>query len=265
VLDRLSASRLKTLAVVLASAICAACGSTSVTELSAPTATSRCIAALAVPSTVPATGARLSAAVTSARECEWTLRSDAAWLTVSPASGTGESPVTLTAAENAQAAPRSAVVTLNDQRIQVTQEPAPCQFNLSQSAVGVDAAGGTFSNRLDGREGCPWTASSSAPWLQALRGSGSGSAEVEFRVEANGGEQRSARGNIAGLDFTVTQERYTPPPPPAPEPPAPAPTTPPSIVPAPPVIPVPPPPPVPGRNDDDDDDDKPGKGKGDGK
>ncbi|BCS34400.1 hypothetical protein TBR22_A36300 [Luteitalea sp. TBR-22] len=52
---------------------------------------------------------------------EWTANSDAAWLTVSPASGTGSGTLTLTAAPTTAGFPRTATVTVAGRMVSVTQ------------------------------------------------------------------------------------------------------------------------------------------------
>jgi hypothetical protein len=268
----------------------AACGSSSVTELSGPTAL-RCVASAAVPTApVPFGGAGLPVTISSARECDWSISSETSWLTASPASGTGEGRVTLTVAPNPQAAARTAAFLVNDQRFTLAQEASPCRFELTSGQARVGATGGTTEVGLKTLDGCAWSAAATDSWLRVPRASGSGSASIEVIVDGNSGDERRARVLVGGETFTIVQDRHVVPDPatPASPEPAPVPTPTPAVPgplpPVPPLPPLPPLPPVPplvplpplptpqpggeDDNNDDDDDDKKDKGdkdKGGGK
>jgi Putative binding domain, N-terminal len=256
----------------------AACGGgTAVTEISAPTGV-RCQTNLTgPPSALPAAGGSVTAVVAAARECTWSVSSEASWIRVAPASGQGELEVTLTAAANQQPSARSGTIVVNDRRLTVTQEASPCRFTLERADTRIDAGGGRFAVNVSAEDSCTWTAATTERWIRVVNPSRKGSGEVEFEAQANTGDQRTARITVAFQTFTVTQERYTPPPPSAPNPPsppapapapAPAPPTVPPPAPAPPPaprpgpVPTPPPPnttpprPPAGDDDDDDDDDR---------
>ena len=73
---------------------------------------------------VPAGGGTQTVGIATARsDGAWTASSDQAWLTVSPANGTGSGSVTLTALALTSVATRRASVTLGGQTIAVTQSP----------------------------------------------------------------------------------------------------------------------------------------------
>jgi hypothetical protein len=194
------------LAVVSVAALTAACGSSSVAELSGPTAL-RCVATAAVP-TAPVAfgGATFPVTITSARECDWSISSESSWLTASPLAGTGEGRVTLTVAPNAQASTRAAIFLVNDQRFTLAQEASPCRFELATTQSRVGANGGTTELGLKTLDGCPWSATATAPWLRVGRASGSGSASIELVVDRNGEGERSARVLVGGETFTVVQD-----------------------------------------------------------
>ena len=57
-------------------------------------------------------------------------------------------------------------------------------------------------------EGCAWTASSNADWMQIVRGAtGSGEGEVWILIEENRSEERTSTLTVAGQTVTVTQRR----------------------------------------------------------
>jgi hypothetical protein len=87
----------------------------------------------------------------------------------------------------------------------VTQSQG-CSYDISPASQSFQAAGGSGTVNLMTTAGCPWTASSSAPWVVVTSGaSGSGGGSVGYSVAPNAGASRSATLTIAGLAFTVTQ------------------------------------------------------------
>jgi hypothetical protein len=100
-------------------------GSTTLTELSGPTA-SRCEANAAASSrTIAAAGGRLTLTVTTGRECGWSVASDVTWLQLSPTSGQGDAAVDVRVASNANRNSRSGTISLGSTRVVVTQDAAP--------------------------------------------------------------------------------------------------------------------------------------------
>jgi hypothetical protein len=273
------------LAILFLAAIASGCGDTRVAEVAVAPTGVRCQTTLSTPPTpLPADGASVKAVVTAARECSWSVSSEASWIQVAPSSGEGESEVTLTAAANDRASSRSGVVLVNDQRVTIAQEAAPCRFALERSQTRIGAGGGRVSVAVIAPGDCAWTASSSDSWARVPNASRTGPGEAQIEVQAHTGDQRTAKLTIAGEVFTLTQERFTQPSPgpapptapsPAPAPPAPAPAPiPPPAPPRPTPTPTPPPAPVPdpkgpttppqppGDRDDDDDDDDDGDDRG---
>jgi hypothetical protein len=119
-----------------------------------------------VPGSLAASGVRVSVTVSTTRECAWDAATDVAWLQVTPRSGQGEASLTLTAAENTAAAARSGSVVVNDTRVTVTQQAAPCRFSLSQSSVQVPSQGGSLTVQVSATSGCGWSASSATAWIR---------------------------------------------------------------------------------------------------
>ena len=239
----------RALAVFVAVAFAAGCSDTSVSQVNAPTALRCQTALMRLPESFPASGSRLSATVTTTRECQWTVKSEAAWVQVVPNSGQGETALMITVAENPVATRRSSAIIVNDSRITVAQEAAPCRYDLSSSSARVSAAGGDVAVSVGAVAGCGWTAASEASWVRIVQGRGTGDGRAEFDVEVNSGGGRTASVSIAGLVFRIEQAAApttpTPPPPtptpaPAPTPPAPTPTPPPAPTPTPPPAPSPP-------------------------
>jgi hypothetical protein len=193
------------LVILLAGGLAAACGSSSVTNVTAPDG-SRCAASVtADPVTVVPDGGTVTVAIAAERECTWSARSDASWLLLRQTSGQGEATVSATVARNEQPVSRSAALTVNDQRLTITQQPRPCDLSLQGFAGTVPFAGGTGTVRVTTIAGCAWTATSSAPWLLVQTPTGSGTADVRFNALANDGPAREAGITIAGQTTVITQ------------------------------------------------------------
>jgi hypothetical protein len=155
-------------------------------------------------------------AVSAASGCAWTAATDAGWITfTTPVSGNGGGTVGVGIAPNLGSGPRVGTIVLADQRITVAQASvagtAPCAYTLSLSGdVAIAAPGGSGVVAVSTTAGCPWTASSSVPWVTVTSAaSGSGSGAVAFSVATNPGSARVGTVTIAGQTFTVTQASAT--------------------------------------------------------
>ena len=235
---RLTFAAATAFAAALAAGACG--GSTAVTEISGPDV-ARCQTSVSpTPGTLPAGGTRLTLTVVSARECSWNVASEASWAQVTPASGQGEASVTLTVAENTEARQRSGALVVNDNRLSLTQEAAPCRFTVSPATLRLSHVGGRTTVNVTATPGCTWRASSNQAWAHVLTDSGSTSGAVSIEVSSNSGPARSAIVTIADRPVTVEQEgaNAAPQPPgPGPTPPAPGPSPPPTPNPDPPACP----------------------------
>ena len=225
-----------------------ACSSAE-TSLTSPTTTAnRCeVHASTNISTFTANGGNGTVAVDTARDCTWTVGTDASWVTITGArSGQGEASIGYAVASNSAAAPRTGGITVGSDRIQVTQAAAPCRFSLSRSGDTIGFGGGRLTVDVATLAGCSWNASSSSGWVTIASGqSGNASGTVALSVAANSGSSRVAVVNVAGETYTVRQDA-APAPAPAPQPPSPGPTPGPSPSPSPGPAPSPtPPPPAP--------------------
>jgi hypothetical protein len=197
---------------------------------------------------VPATGTKVQATVSAARECSWTATSEAGWLAFSPEAGQGEAQVTVAVAANDTPVARSGAITVNGARVTVNQEAAACRFDLDRSSAQIAAEGGRVQIAIRTMAGCAWKVSSPVPWVSSATGTGSGNRTVELSVEPNPGGARSATVDVAGRRFRVDQSGASTPgaPPPTPDPsPTPGPSPAPTPGPAPAPAPDPPPSPAP--------------------
>ena len=183
----------------------AACGSTTVSELSAPT-NQRCASSVTgLPGAVNAGGGEFSATVATARECAWTVESDAPWVQITPHTGQGETAVAVTIAENAIGVTRAASISVNGTRTAVQQEAAPCRVASNVESVDVPAAGGTVTVGVTGTSGCTWQASTTATWLRGTRTSGTGNGSAEFVASPNPDAERTATVRVGDSSVAINQ------------------------------------------------------------
>jgi hypothetical protein len=149
-------------------------------------------------------GGSQAVTVASGAGCPWTASSNADWITVAPATGTGAGTVTLNVAPTSGPS-RTGTATIAGSAVTVTQS-AGCTFEVSPLSHNVDASGGTRTVNVNGGAGCAWTASSAQPWIAITSGtSGSGSGTVTFSVAAATGPSRSGTLIVAGQTVAVTQ------------------------------------------------------------
>jgi hypothetical protein len=163
---------------------------------------------------VPATGGTDVIGVTAPANCPWTAQSNDPWILVTGgASGSGNGNVTLTIAPNL-GAQRHGTVTIAGNTYYVTQQAVvavpSCSYALDSTGDAVGFLGDTLEIGVTAGSGCSWTASSQAPWITVLSGSGVGNGEARLGVLANSGGARSGTATIAGRTFTVTQQAVIP-------------------------------------------------------
>lgn len=155
---------------------------------------------------MPAAGVSLTARLAATRDCTWTVRASEPWLAVEPTSGQGDAILTLIVAENPTGRTRTATVSVNEQAFAVTQEAAPCSFQVMPSSISMAHQGGRTSIQLSTLEGCSWTTQSSQPWLRVTSGSGGdASGAIEVAVDSNTGAERSGQLHVATLIVVVNQ------------------------------------------------------------
>jgi hypothetical protein len=155
-------------------------------------------------------GAGTPIAITATPGCAWTAASSATWISgVTPASGTGNGAVNFMVAANPNGTPRTGTLTVAGQTVTITQQPAGCSYSLDHTSQTISAAGGAGTPVvITATPGCPWTATSNAPWITDVTpGNGTGNGRVNFSVAANKGDQRTGTLTIAGKTFTVSEAK----------------------------------------------------------
>jgi hypothetical protein len=135
-------------------------------------------------------------------------------------------------AANEVPAIREAEIVINDNRVRVMQEAAPCRFGIDPERRTMAAGAANASIAVSTHEACKWTARSNAEWITIASGAeGAGNGAVAIRVTANSGGARTGTVTIGDRTHTIIQQEAAPAPspnPPVPPPPAPNPPTPPS-------------------------------------
>jgi len=199
------------------------CGGSSSTTSVSPSSINRCgVSVSGGSSPIPSGGGSGTLTVTVDRECAWTARSESPWISLASAQGQGPANITFSVQPNPNASNRRGSVTVEQQRVEIAQDAAPCGFNVSPSSVDAAAAGGAVSIGVTAPGGCSWTAQSTIPWLSVEPDSGQGAGTVQIAIAANGPAARSASVTIAGTAVQVRQAAASGPPPP-PSPPQPPP------------------------------------------
>ena len=148
----------------------------------------------------------------------WTVGSDASWLTVSPASGSNDGLITVTAAANTETTQRTATITVSgtgvaDQVISVTQEAVvPIIPVLSVSSASMNFAASGEQQTFSVTSNTDWTVGSDASWLTVSPAFGSNDGSITVTAAANTETtQRTATITVSGTGVadqvvSVTQE-----------------------------------------------------------
>lgn len=195
-------------ALASACLLVSACGTSSEVVTTAPSG-QRCGISAAVQSgSFSAAGGSGTLRITTNRDCVWSVRSDAGWIALSsPVTGQGDGTVTYTVAPNADPAARAAAISVEEQRLQISQAGAPCEYRLSSSRESLDSAGGERTIAVTASSAqCAWTVDPDVPWITVLSGRAhQGSASVRFNVAAADGPPRSGTVRVAGQAVQVEQ------------------------------------------------------------
>ncbi len=145
--------------------------------------------------------------LTTASHCGWSVSSNAAWLTASPTSGTGNAIITYQHASNAGSPTRDAELTIADKTFNIEQQSG-CAYSYSPESASIGAAGGTVTFNITTTDVCAWTVETEESWLtitSPVSGFGSGNATVTVSVAPNEGPSRNAGVYLNGVYRNVQQ------------------------------------------------------------
>jgi hypothetical protein len=176
------------------------------------TSLTACTTTLAAPgTTVNGAGGQFSFGFTTQPGCPVSaVSNNTAFIAVNSAGAdaNGAGTVTYTVQPNPAGSARSGTVTVNGQTFTVTQGPA-CTYAVYPTVrpfTAASSANGRFT--VITQNGCPWSATTTAPWITITEGTGamSGTGRVRYTVAANDtNATRVGTINVGGQTHTVTQ------------------------------------------------------------
>jgi hypothetical protein len=213
----------------------AACGKTTTTTSVVGPSGNRCdISVTNSTPEVPASGGNGNLTVNSARDCDWSATAEASWITLSATSGQGPATVNYSVLPNPNGTSRRGRVVVSQVAVDIAQAAAPCRYQVSSSAVNVDASQGQISIRLTAPDGCRWNSRSDVSWIgNIVPAEGVGSATIRFTIAPNTTDARTGTVVIGDATVRIHQSGSAEPPSPPIHTPSPAPTPSPGPTPAP--------------------------------
>jgi hypothetical protein len=149
--------------------------------------------------------------ITTTPECTWTASAQVPWLSAfSPASGQGSARVEFQVAANALPAAREGDVVVNDERMRVRQEAAPCRIEIAPTVRDVSAGGESLSVTITAPSGCTWTATTDDSWITVTSSAaGSGNGTLGLAIAANPAGPRTGAVRVADQMLTIRQATAT--------------------------------------------------------
>ena len=139
------------------------------------------------PSNQSVTNASGSTTFTITSNTSWNVSDDATWLTVSPASGSGDTNLTATYQENTTTSQRVGTITVTGggitRTVTVTQSAAPFTLTISPSNRSVTNASGSTTFTITSNTS--WSVSDNATWLTVSPVSGSGNGTLTATYQEN--------------------------------------------------------------------------------
>jgi len=195
------------LLAVLSAAV--ACTSSSETETFVAPAQARCAVTARTNTTAfPASGGSGTVEISTARECNWVVQSDAPWVVLqADARGQGDGSARFTIAANTDPAGRAAALSVSDSRMQISQEGQPCEFRVSSTHQTVDVSGGQLTINVEASNArCTWSTAGNVPWITIAGGaSRTGSGAVLIQIAPAPTAPRSGTVTLAGQTLTIDQ------------------------------------------------------------
>ena len=155
---------------------------------------------------VDGAGGTVTVHVETEAACAWTAATEAGWIRLDAgASGQGNGAVNLTVDRNGGGT-RSGTIRVAGHTVTLTQASVSCAYNVTSTIGTIPAAGGSAAVTVSGGGHCPWTATSSVPWITIGSGAaGTGAGSVQLNIAANPGAARVGALTIATQTVTVTQ------------------------------------------------------------
>ncbi len=138
--------------------------------------------------TISPNGQTLAFNVLAPSGCPWNASSSQSWAAiVAGSSGTGTGAVTIQAGFNSASTTQTAVLTVGNQSVTITQPSGSCVYSLDQSSYPVGGGGGTVTAVLTASAGCPWVVTNNYPQAISISSgaSGTGNGTIVLAVTAN--------------------------------------------------------------------------------
>jgi hypothetical protein len=137
----------------------------------------------------------------------WSATLNQTWLSINPASGTGNGSVTVTAKVNPLATTRMATVTVSgsgvtSQTVTVIQAAGAATLSVSTNTLNIAASNGSTAS-FNVTSNSSWTAASNQTWLSVNPATGTGNGTVTVTAEANSTiSTRTATVTVSGSGVT---------------------------------------------------------------
>lgn len=163
--------------------------------------------------TLAAGGDGGSLVVTSGPGCTWSATSNANWLSITAATGSGSGWVSYVATPNSTGSSRNASISIGSRSVSVTQSSSGgggggggCTVDVSPASLLLAAAAGSGSLSVASASSCTWTPTSAASWLRITAATGAGSGWVSYVFDANtASAARTTTVSVGGRTVDVMQ------------------------------------------------------------
>lgn len=175
----------------------------SLTQQGAPPATS------IDPTTANPGSAAGSYTIDVTSNTNWSVSESLPWVSVSPASGSGNDTITVTYLENPLAAQRGGSIFIGGETHTITQAAAPAFTQISPASTTVDHQAQTYDITITSTES--WSVSESLGWASVSPAGGTGNGTVTVTVVANPNTvSRNGTITIGGESHSLTQQAAPP-------------------------------------------------------
>lgn len=141
--------------------------------------------------------------------CTWTATTTTPWIAItSGASGTGNGTVGYSVEANPGTGSRSGSISAGGRSFSVTEkgDTSKCAYSLEYTEKNFTWCGADGSFKVTTTSGCPWTISSTTPWITPLLNSYSGEDSASYLVARNTtGAAREGTLTVRGTAVTIRQ------------------------------------------------------------
>ncbi len=163
---------------------------------------------------LPANGGTYDIGVRAPEGCAWRVETNSRWARIAgTASGSGNGAVQVEVDANSGAKGRGAEILSSHGRVSLVQD-APGEravticptITFGVGTTLLAALGGSYTVPVVTLPGCPWSASSSDPFIHVTTPTGTGPGTVSYTIDANAtGSSRNGNISVNGVLFAVNQ------------------------------------------------------------